>query len=704
MIIEQAKSAGFCFGVERAVKNVKDLISRHTDARIYTLGSLIHNPHVLAEFSAAGVRVLSSEDQLSQVLQDAQNGIRTVIVIRTHGVPRSFEQTLRATENTCPTLNVIDCTCPFVKKIHRIAYTQSQPFQNTPHAAFGLIFGDETHPEVAGIRSYFFCPTKVFSDFTAFDHFLDAHAAFLQAKKRLILVSQTTQSLTGYKKCQKKLKKLYTNANIFDTICSVTEDRQLETAALAKRADLMFVVGGKNSSNTQKLFQISQQYCPDSFLIEGPDKVPCHLLAAHNFVGITAGASTPRDIIEEVRKTMSEQNTNEQSFAQMLDESFKTLNTGDIVKGVITSITPTEIHVDIGSKVTGILSFDDVTDDPSADVKNMYKVGDMIEAVAFRVSDIDGTATLSKKRVDHMHHWQDIVKAKEEGTVLTGKIVETMEKGVLIYVCGTKVFVPASQSGLPRGADMAQLMGTTQRVKIIEINEQRRRAVASIREVLQEEQQAQQEAFWENIEVGKHYDGVVKSFMPYGAFVDLGGVDGMVHTSELSWRHIKHPSAVIQLGDHIDVFVKDFDPEKKRISLGYKTEEMNPWKIFTDQYQVGDVASVKIVNMMPFGAFAEIIPGVDGLIHISQIADHRIASPAEVLQKGQLVDAKIVGIDMEAQKVSLSIRALLEDADNDAYYENEAEESSDEAEANSEAVDSAENAVEENSEGTHSAE
>lgn len=401
---------------------------------------------------------------------------------------------------------------------------------------------------------------------------------------------------------------------------------------------------------------------------------------------------------------MSEQNTNEQSFAQMLDESFKTLNTGDIVKGVITSITPTEIHVDIGSKVTGILSFDDVTDDPSADVKNMYKVGDMIEAVAFRVSDIDGTATLSKKRVDHMHHWQDIVKAKEEGTVLTGKIVETMEKGVLIYVCGTKVFVPASQSGLPRGADMAQLMGTTQRVKIIEINEQRRRAVASIRVVLQEEQQARQEAFWENIEVGKHYDGVVKSFMPYGAFVDLGGVDGMVHTSELSWRHIKHPSAVIQLGDHIDVFVKDFDPEKKRISLGYKTEEMNPWKIFTDQYQVGDVASVKIVNMMPFGAFAEIIPGVDGLIHISQIADHRIASPAEVLQKGQLVDAKIVGIDMEAQKVSLSIRALLEDADNDAYYENEAEESSDEAEANSEAVDSAENAVEENSEGTHSAE
>lgn len=691
MKIELAKSAGFCFGVERAVKTVRALIEENDGARLYTLGCLIHNPHVTAELSRGGVTMLSDEAELQAALNAAKGGKKTVLVIRTHGIAQAQEQHLRLVQKSAPSLSVVDCTCPFVKKIHRIAKEESAPFSEHPEEALGLIFGDERHPEVEGIRSYFSCRSEVFADFASFEAYLTANAEALAQKKRLILVSQTTQSLSEYKKCQKKLKKLYTNANIFDTICSVTEDRQSETAALAKRADVMLVVGGKSSSNTQKLYAISKRFCPQTFFVEEAGEVPRPSLAAHSLVGITAGASTPRDIIQEVRKTMNEQNTNEQTFEQMLDESFKTLNTGDVVKGIITSITPTEIHVDIGSKVTGILSFDDITDNPTVDVKTMYKVGDEIEAIAFRVSDVDGTATLSKKRIDSIHHWQDILKAYQEGSVLTGKIVETMEKGALIYVCGTKVFIPASQSGLPRGADMAQLMGTTQRVKIIDINEQRRRAVASIREVLREERAAKEEEFWKNIEVGKHYDGVVKSFMPYGAFVDLGGVDGMVHTSELSWRHIKHPSAVVELGQHIDVFVKDFDPEKKRISLGYKTEEMNPWKIFTDQYEVGDVASVKIVNMMPFGAFAEIVPGVDGLIHISQITDHRIASPAEVLEKGQVVDAKIVGIDMDAQKVSLSIRALLNDED----YETEAEEEAEEYAAEDEAIEEVADAVEE---------
>lgn len=359
---------------------------------------------------------------------------------------------------------------------------------------------------------------------------------------------------------------------------------------------------------------------------------------------------------------MSENEIMEENFAQMLDESFKTLNTGDVVKGVITSISSNEIHVDIGSKVTGILSFNDVTDDPTADIANMFKVGDEIEAIAVRVSDLDGVATLSKKKVDNANNWNEIVAAMASGDILTGKIVDALEKGVIINIKGLRAFIPASHSGLPREADLKELVGTTQRVKIIDINEQRRRAVASIREVLRAERKEKEAAFWASIEVGKEYDGVVKSFMPYGAFVDLGGVDGMVHTSELSWKHIRHPSEVVSIGDTIHVFVLNVDYDNKRISLGYKTEDMNPWKQFTDKYEVGDVASVKIVSMMPFGAFAEIVPGVDGLIHISQIADKRINNPADVLEKGQVVDAKIVGIDDEHQKVSLSIRALLEDA------------------------------------------
>ena len=351
----------------------------------------------------------------------------------------------------------------------------------------------------------------------------------------------------------------------------------------------------------------------------------------------------------------------EENFAQMLDESFKTLNTGDVVKGVVTSISANEIHVDIGSKVTGILSFNDVTDDPTVDVANMFKVGDEVEAIAVRVSDVDGVATLSKKKIDNANNWNEIVAAHNNGTILEGKIVETLEKGVIILLKGVKVFIPASHSGLPREADLSTLRGTVQRVKIIDINEQRRRAVASIREIARAERKEKEAAFWANIAVGMEFDGVVKSFMPYGAFVDLGGVDGMVHSSELSWKRIKHPSEVVSIGDTIHVYVKDLDPEAKRISLGYKTEDMNPWKIFTDKYQVDDVATVKIVNMMPFGAFAEIVDGVDGLIHISEIANKRISTPAEVLEKGQEVDAKIIAIDEENHKVSLSIRALLAD-------------------------------------------
>ena len=359
---------------------------------------------------------------------------------------------------------------------------------------------------------------------------------------------------------------------------------------------------------------------------------------------------------------MSENEIMEENFAQMLDESFKTLNTGDVVKGVVTSISSNEIHVDIGSKVTGILSFNDVTDDPTADVANMFHIGDEIEAIAVRVSDLDGVATLSKKKVDNANNWNEIVHAYSTGDILTGKIVEALEKGVIINIKGLRAFIPASHTGLPREADLKELVGTTQRVKIIDLNEQRKRAVASIREVLRAERKEKEAAVWASIEVGKEYDGVVKSFMPYGAFVDLGGVDGMVHTSELSWKRVRHPSEVVSIGDTIHVYVIGVDYDNKRISLGYKTEDMNPWKQFTDKYEVGDTASVKIVSMMPFGAFAEIVPGVDGLIHISQIADKRINNPADVLEKGQVVDAKIVGIDNENQKVSLSIRALLEDA------------------------------------------
>ena len=354
---------------------------------------------------------------------------------------------------------------------------------------------------------------------------------------------------------------------------------------------------------------------------------------------------------------MSEMNEN---FEAMLAESFKTLNTGDIVTGTVTYVTDAEIQLDVGAQVTGIIKAEQITDDPSVKLTELYKKGDQIEGRVGRVSDIEGIAELSKKAVDSARNWQKIVTANEEGAVVTGKVVEVIKGGVNVLVGATKVFVPASQTGIAKDGDLSVLKGQEVNLKVIEIKGNR--AIGSIRVVQRELRRANEAAFWENIEEGKVYTGTVKSMTAYGAFVDLGGVDGMVHKTELSWKPIASPAAVVSVGDEITVFVKSFDAEKKRISLGYKTDDTNPWYLFTSKYAVGDVASVKIVSLMPFGAFAEIADGVDGLIHISQIAQQKIGKPADVLEVGQVVDVKIIAIDEEKQKISLSIRALLDEA------------------------------------------
>ena len=348
-----------------------------------------------------------------------------------------------------------------------------------------------------------------------------------------------------------------------------------------------------------------------------------------------------------------------ENFAQLLEESFKTLNTGDIVKGVITSVAPNELKVDLSAKVTGIVPFDEIAEDSSVDLTATYKVGDVIEAKAIRVSDVDGVATLSVKQIARITNFKKIVAAAESGEILEGKVTDIVKGGVVVTCMFTRVFIPAGQSGVPRDGDMETLRGKTVRFKVIDVNNERNRAVGSIRVVDREERKAALEEFWATIEEGQKFEGTVKSLTSYGAFVDLGGVDGMVHVSELSWSRIKNPAEVVSVGDKLTVFIKSFDKEKKRISLGCKTEETNPWTIFTTNYSEGDVAKVTIVGLTPFGAFAEIVADVDGLIHISQIADKKIGNPADHLTVGQVVDAKIIGIDNEKKKVSLSIRALL---------------------------------------------
>ena len=671
MNIQVAKHAGFCFGVRRATKAAEDALERGEGA-IYTLGRLIHNDGFVADLQHRGMGEISPRD-LDDICRRAESGERITVIIRAHGEVRENLSRLLTCAQNHENLTVLDCTCPYVTKVREIAAAHSGENQ------LFILIGAADHPEVQGIMSCCRGEGRVFDSAAALSRWISAEAVKYE-KYQVSVAAQTTQKLSEWKKCLKIIKKVYTNALIFDTICNVTEERQTEAEQLADSSDAIIVIGSRGSSNTAKLYEICKKRCHETYLCENADSIGDLVIPrCCNTISITAGASTPFSVIQEVKQTMSEQMEN---FAELLEQTMKTLNPGDIVVGVVTSVSQNEITLDLGTKTTGVIVHDKLTDDPSAKLDEMFKIGDEVRAKVIKISDIEGIATLDKLKVDSEQNWHEIVAKYESGEVVEGKIVDCVKGGLIISINSVRVFIPASLSGVPKnaGPDALQaLVGTMQKVKIIEIKEDRKRAFASIRAVLAEERRAREEAFWNQVEVGQIYEGPVKSLTSYGAFVDLGGVDGMVHTSELSWRRIRHPSEVVSQGEMIKVYVKGLDREKGRISLGYKTEDTDPWFIFNQKYSVGDTASVKIVSLMPFGAFAEVVPGADGLIHISQIADHKIETPAEVLKVGDIVDAKIIAIDDENRKISLSMRALIED-------KKEAEEQGDAADLEESAV------------------
>ena len=640
--VRVAKSAGFCYGVERAVKLAEETAREKGGCAM--LGSIIHNVHVVAELEALGARQVNS-------VEEVRPG--ETVIIRSHGERKEVFDRLEQLGAVC-----VNATCPNVLRIQQLVA------QADREGRIPLIIGEPRHPEVMGVASW--------SDRSViFPGPEELEKWLLQEPSRqslsLTAVAQTTCIRTIWETSKEILKKLCTNAKIFDTICSATHRRQLEAAELAAQADVMVVVGDRKSANTKHLAEICRKACPVVYQIEQAGELTTGFLSGCTMAGLTAGASTPAGIIKEVYTTMSEEIKNmepqEESFEELLDKSFKTLNTGEKVTGIVTAVGPTEVQVDLGCKQAGYISVEELSADPSVKPEDVVKVGDEIETYIIRVNDVEGYAMLSKKRLDAVKVWEDIAEACENKTTLEGKVTEENKGGIVVNVKGVRVFVPASQSGQPRGADLSQMIGQTVSLRITEVNRARRRVVGSIRAVQYEERQAAQAAIWESIEVGKHYTGTVKSMTSYGVFVDIGGVDGMVHVTELTWGRIKTPADVVKVGDEIDVFVLSFDPEKRKISLGCKTAESNPWNHFLDQFSVGDVVPAKIVKLMTFGAFAEIIPGVDGLIHISQIADRRINKPDDVLSEGQDVTVKIIDVDAENKRISLSIRALLNDQD-----------------------------------------
>ena len=638
MKLELAKTAGFCYGVRRAVELAEQAAAAGRPCVM--LGALIHNRHVTERLGREGVRVIHTPEE-------APEG--TAVILRSHGEAKAIHQMLAEQGNP-----VIDAACPNVSRIHRIV-EQAEAAGRT-----AVIIGNPDHPEVIAIAGWCESPV-ILKGAEEVEIWLEENPEYRE--KPLSVVSQTTSTQALWKSCVEKIKKVCTNAEIFDTICSATYKRQTEAQELAARCDAMIVIGDPNSSNTKRLAELCAALCPTVLAIEGAEELNPALLRGAALVGITAGASTPGWIIKEVFDKMSDEIMEiEESFAELLEKSIKTLNTGEKVTGVVTGITPTEIYVDLGTKHAGYIPVAELTDDPSLKVEDIVKVGDEIETYVMRVNDMEGVVTLSKKRLDTVKNWEDIEAAREERTTVEGLVTEENKGGIVVNVKGIRVFVPASQTGLPRNAEMSALVKTKVQLRITEVNRARRRVVGSIRAVEAEARAAKAAEVWANIEEGKKYTGTVKSLTSYGAFVDIGGVDGMVHISELSWSRIKHPSEVVAVGDQVEVYVISFDTEKKKISLGMKDRSQEPWAVFTGKYGIGDVANVKVVKLMTFGAFAEIVPGVDGLIHISQIADHRVEKPGDVLSEGQMVDVKITDIDFDNKKVSLSIRALLEAA------------------------------------------
>ena len=634
-----ANSAGFCYGVRRAVEMAQREAERGSSCVM--LGSIIHNSHVVDYLARRGIRQIDRPEE-------APAGAS--VLIRSHGESRTVYQTLEEQGNP-----VLDATCPNVAHIHKLV-AEAERKGRIP-----VIIGAPNHPEVLAIAGWCDQPV-VLEGVESLQKWLEEDPS--RREKPLTFVSQTTSTREIWENSVNFAKKVCTNLEIFDTICNATFCRQSEAVKIAEKCGAMVVIGDHASSNTKHLVELCRAHCPTVLWVEQASELDLSALNDVACVGITAGASTPGWIIKEVNDKMSEENLEiEESFAELLEKSIKTLNTGEKATGVVVNITPTEIQVDLGTKHAGYIPVSEYSDDPTVKVEDCVKVGDTIEAMVMRVNDGEGVVTLSKKRLDANKNWEEIETAKDEKTTVEGLVVEENKGGVVVNVKGIRVFVPASQTGLRRNEPMSQLVKTTVRLRITEVNRSRRRVVGSIRAVAAEEKAAAAAQIWDSIEVGKHYTGTVKSLTSYGAFVDIGGVDGMVHISELSWSRIKHPSEVVSVGDTVDVYVIKADAEKKKISLGMKNPTENPWETFLSKYEVGDEADVKIVKLMSFGAFAEVVPGVDGLIHISQIADHRVEKPEDELAEGDVVKVKITDINTETKKISLSRRAVLQEED-----------------------------------------
>ena len=624
MEINIAKSAGFCFGVRRAVDTV---YKESGKKNVYTYGPIIHNDEVVADLERQGVGVINDSREFASLGEGT-------IIIRSHGVPRAiYDEIARAG------LELVDATCPFVRKIHRIVERESG------EGRIIIIVGNNHHPEVEGIMGW--CHTTPI----VIENREQAEAIAVDADTKLSIVSQTTFNYNKFQYLVEIISEKGYDINVFNTICNATEERQKETRELAMRSDAMIVIGGRHSSNTQKLFEISKKECSNTFYIQTIHDLNMEDFHNIGILGITAGASTPNNIIKEVHESMAEM-----SFDQMLEESFKTIRNGEVVQGTIIDVKEDEIILNIGYKSDGIITRNEYSNDQNLDLTTVAKVGDEMEAKVLKVNDGEGQVLLTYKRLKAEKGNKRLEEAFNNKEVLKAKVAKVLDGGLSVVVEDTRVFIPASLVSDTYEKNLKKYDGQEIDFVITEFNPRKRRIIGDRKQLLVAEKKAKQEALFARIEPGMTVEGTVKNVTDFGAFIDLGGADGLLHISEMSWGRVENPKKVFTVGEQVKVLIKDIQGEK--IALSLKFPETNPWLTADEKYAVGNVVTGKVARMTDFGAFIELEPGVDALLHVSQIAKEHIEKPSDVLKVGEEITAKVVDFKKDERKISLSIKAL----------------------------------------------
>lgn len=637
MKISKARRAGFCFGVKRALE-VAEQATQSYNQPIYTLGPLIHNQQVVDRLSGQGVQVVNQ-------VSDVTDG---TLIIRSHGVA---EKTILEAEQKG--LEVINATCPFVKKAQMHA---RELYENGYQV---VVVGDKKHPEVVGIVGW--------TNDSAIVVESPEEARALPDYENIGVVAQTTQIYSNFTQVVDILKEKCEEIKVHNTICNATGERQKATSDLAQEVDVMIVVGGKNSANTQKLARLCRETGTPTYLIETAEDLQAKWFEDSDHIGITAGASTPDWIIEEVKTTMTEMNGFDDEMDQMAMEEalskmgdmadafeIKEARKGDLVIGTVVQISDDEVLVDIRSKSEGVIPLRELSNS-SVNPTEAVKVGDKIEVVILRVEDNEGKIICSKQRADAQKAILGLEAAFENGTVVTGKVIEVVKGGLLVDL-GLRAFLPASLVDRGFVENLQSFVGQTIDAKIIEYNKEKGRVVLSRKVIVEAEAAKQKEQTMQNLTEGQLRKGVVRRLTNFGAFVDLGGIDGLLHISEMAWYRVKHPSEIVNVGDEVEVMVLGIEKNGERISLGLKQVTASPWKNIAEKYPVGAIVQGKVVRIAPFGAFVELEPGIDGLVHLSQLADRRIANASEVVSVGDSIAVKVIDVKVEEHRISLSMR------------------------------------------------